>query len=224
MAIHKDCIGFPHVIRISRHHHRISFTSSLPPGDLSCGVCHLKVDNNYGAYSCSKGEAYFVHTFQLDLRCASITLPFKYEGHKHPLFLAWDSKREEQLCPMCKFESYKTKLICMECDYIICFSCLTFPYKARYKHDSHFLTICDGKEASDQPDWCEVCQGEIEEVKERGYQGHGERGHFINAMTAPPLFMLNAYLGKTFTFNLVRLSSQGKQGIYRFIFCQVLSR
>lgn len=33
---------------------------------------------------------------------------------------------------------------------IICFSCLTFPYKARYKHDSHFLTICNGKEASDQ--------------------------------------------------------------------------
>lgn len=64
-VIHRDCIGFPHVIRISRHNHRISFTFSLPSGTLSCGVCRQLVDDNYGAYSCSKGESYFVHS-----RCA----------------------------------------------------------------------------------------------------------------------------------------------------------
>jgi len=57
----------------------------------------------------------------------------------------------------------------MECDYSICLRCATFPYKARYKHDSHFLTICDGKEANDQPDWCEVCECKIEDVKKPGY-------------------------------------------------------
>ncbi|CAL9243707.1 unnamed protein product, partial [Arabidopsis halleri] len=49
-VIHIDCMGFPHVIRISRHHHRISFTSSLLSGDLSCSACHQRVDNDYGAY------------------------------------------------------------------------------------------------------------------------------------------------------------------------------
>ncbi|XP_020881811.1 uncharacterized protein LOC110228503 [Arabidopsis lyrata subsp. lyrata] len=61
-VIHKSCMGFPHVIRISRHHHRISFTSSLPSGKLSCSACHQRVDNDYGAYACNKCDAYFVHS------------------------------------------------------------------------------------------------------------------------------------------------------------------
>ncbi|KAG7538080.1 DC1 [Arabidopsis suecica] len=61
-VIHENCLGFPHVIRISRHHHRISFTSSLPSGNLSCRACHQQVDNDYGAYACNKCDAYFVHS------------------------------------------------------------------------------------------------------------------------------------------------------------------
>ncbi|CAA0410067.1 Zinc finger PHD-type [Arabidopsis suecica] len=310
-VIHEQCIGFPHVIRISRHQHRIFFTSSLPSGNLSCSACHQQVDNDYGAYACNQCDAYFVHskcalnpkvwdgkdledvpeeadiiddgepfervadgiilhpfhshqlqleifrdydekmycrgcalpiyegqfyscmelechyilhescaeaplmkryplyphpltlkvstlehdsdrgyfrcseckregngffyeyrkekeTFKLDIRCASITEPFEYQGHEHPLFLPWYTE-EETRCQMCKCESDDSKLNCMKCDYSICFRCATFPYKARYKHDKHFLTICDGKEASDQPDWCEVCECKIEEVKKRGY-------------------------------------------------------
>ncbi|AEE77177.1 CHP-rich zinc finger protein-like [Arabidopsis thaliana] len=305
-VIHKDCMGYPHVIRISRHQHRISFASSLPYGNLSCGVCHQRVDNNYGAYSCGKCDAYFVHSkcafhrnvwdgkelegvseeddiiddgepferisdgvilhpyhshhlrleiskvydenkycrgcsfpiyegqfyscmecdfilhescanaprmkrhplhphpltlnvatkelgnnegvyhcnvcgrdgtgffyehhigerrFRLDLRCASIREPFEYQCHKHPLCIASELEKKVR-CQICKGKSY-SKLNCMECDYIICFRCATFPYKVRYKHDSHFLRIRDGKKASDEPDWCEVCEGKIEEVKER---------------------------------------------------------
>ncbi|XP_010442604.1 PREDICTED: uncharacterized protein LOC104725629 [Camelina sativa] len=313
-VIHKGCMDFPHVIRISRHPHRISFISSLPSGMFSCGVCHQQIDNNYGAYSCNKCDAYFVHStcalhpnvwdgkelegvseeedkiddgepfkriadgiihhpfhshhlrleinvtyeknkycqgcalpiyegqfyscmecdfilhescanaprmkryplyphpltlkvatmrpgsdtgvfqcsecgldgngffyehgkekeiFRLDTRCASIVEPLKYQGHKHPLFLPWETEKETR-CHTCKYESYNAKLICMECDYSICFRCATLPYKTKYKHDSHFLTICDGKEARDQPDWCEVCESKIEEVKETGYWGIGE--------------------------------------------------
>ncbi|KAL0886850.1 hypothetical protein Bca101_010833 [Brassica carinata] len=313
-AIHKKCIGFPHVVRISRHHHRMSFTSSLPTGNLSCGVCRQPVDNDYGAYTCSKGESYFVHSkcaldrrvwdekylddvpeeddviddgepferiadgvilhpchshnlkletlidyeetrfcrgcalpiyegkfyscvvgmstscddfilhescasaprmirhplhphpltlqldlkgepfscdacarkgsvlyykhridkaiFMLDLRCASITEPFEYEGHQHPLYLPLEPSAASR-CRMCKYESYDPKLVCMECDddYRICYRCATFPYKARHKHGHHFLKLCRGKEASDQPDWCEVCEGKIEQVKDPGYRG-----------------------------------------------------
>ncbi|XP_019087772.1 PREDICTED: uncharacterized protein LOC104755409 isoform X2 [Camelina sativa] len=310
-VIHKGCMGFPHVIRISRHPHRISFTSSLPSRMLSCRVCHQQVDNNYGAYSCNKCDAYFVHStcalhrnvwdgkelegvseeddniddgepferiadgiihhpfhshhlriensttydeikycqgcalpiyegqfyscmecdfilhegcasaprmkryplyphpltlkfatmrdhsytgefrcfecdrygngffyehrgedrpFRIDLRCASIIEPFNYQGHEHPLFLPWNTEKKTR-CEMCKYESNGSKLICIECDYYICFRCVTFPYKVRYKHDSHFLTSCNGKEASDQADWCDVCEGKIGEVKKRRYLG-----------------------------------------------------
>ncbi|XP_010483048.1 PREDICTED: uncharacterized protein LOC104761629 [Camelina sativa] len=310
-VIHEGCIGFPHVIRISRHPHRISFTSSLPSGNLSCGVCRKQVDNNYGAYSCKKCAAYFVHSkcathkyiwdgielagipeeedeiddgepfkriadgiilhpfhshhlqleiddasdiikycrgcalpigedefyscmecdfilhgscanaprmirhplyphpltlyvanmvpanakgtffcdkchrdgtgffywhsvgedsFCLDLQCASIIEPFEYQGHQHPLFLPWNPDEKRTLCQMCKYESNLSKLECTICNYSICYRCAALPYKVRYKHDNHFLTICDGKEASDLPDWCENCEGKIEEVKETGYR------------------------------------------------------
>ncbi|CAL9243704.1 unnamed protein product [Arabidopsis halleri] len=313
-AIHKDCMGFPHVIRISRHHHRISFTSSLPSGYFSCGVCRQQVDNNYGAYACNKCDAYFVHSkcathpkvwdgkeleevpeeddkiddgepferiadgiilhpfhshhlqleifraydenkycrgctlpiyegqfysciecdfilhescanaprmkrhplhpypltlenaaspgkehltqctackrdlagffywhyleepfsfITLDLRCASIIEPFEFQGHKHPLFLPWEDSKKEIRCQICKedVDEYSSKVNCMDCDYTICFHCASLPDKVRYKHDSHFLMICDGKEASDQPDWCEICEGKIEGVKENANWG-----------------------------------------------------
>ncbi|CAA0394479.1 unnamed protein product [Arabidopsis thaliana] len=309
-VIHKGCIGFPHVIRISRHTHRISFTSSLPCGKLSCGVCHQQVDNDYGAYSCKKCDAYFVHSkcalqrhvwdgkdleevpeeddmiddgepfkriadgiilhpfhshnlhlqttraydenkycrgcalpiyegqfysciesdfilhehcanaprmkrhplhphpltlvvatrgpgneegtfqcdachrkgtgffyehhtdqeniFMLDIHCASIFEPFQYQGHEHPLFLPSEPNKWGR-CQMCTYEYVDLNLNCLECDYILCFHCATLPYKVRYKHDSHFLKICNGKEANDQSYWCEICEGKIEEGTERAF-------------------------------------------------------
>ncbi|CAL9243702.1 unnamed protein product [Arabidopsis halleri] len=303
-VIHKGCIGFPHIIRISRHHHRIYFTPSLPSGKMSCGVCRQQVDNNYGAYSCNKCDAYFVHSkcalgqfvwdgkelegvpeeddmiddgepferiadgiilhpfhshhllleifiaydqnkycrgcalpiyegqfyscmecdfilhescanaprmkrhplyphpltlfpyssgnsnslfrcaackregtgffyehckgktsFKLDLRCVLITEPFEYQGHKHPLYLPSEVLKLK-LCQICKGREYSYRLECMECDYNICMCCATLPYKVRYKHDSHLLTICDVQDARDQPDWCEICEGKIEKVNQ----------------------------------------------------------
>ncbi|KAF8082713.1 hypothetical protein N665_0809s0015 [Sinapis alba] len=315
-VVHQDCIYFPYVIRISRHHHRISFTYSLPSEKLSCGVCRQKVDNSCGAYSCNKCDGYFVHsrcalredvwdgeelegipeeieivedpfetiadgiilhfthehhlkleicrdydddkycqgcvlpiyegnyyscvddqcdfilhetcaneprkkrhplhahpltlnvvtsaknsgffscnacgrnsngfeykgfttvdgifhlTFSLDLRCASVSEPFKYEGHEHPLFLALSPDEEKgATCHICHYHNrlYRRKLNCIECDYIICFQCATLPYKAKYKHDKHFLTFRKELVAIDQSDWCEVCEKKIVNSKEGGY-------------------------------------------------------
>ena len=52
-VIHKGCIGFPRVIRISRHPHRISFTSSLPSRMLSCG-CLLYTSPSPRDYAASR--------------------------------------------------------------------------------------------------------------------------------------------------------------------------
>ncbi|VYS49699.1 unnamed protein product [Arabidopsis thaliana] len=62
---HKDCMNSPHIIKISRHHHRISYTAHLQSEEWSCGVCRKSIDGDYGAYTCEKCEDYFVH-----VRCA----------------------------------------------------------------------------------------------------------------------------------------------------------
>ncbi|CAA7056407.1 unnamed protein product [Microthlaspi erraticum] len=330
-VVHRDCIYFPSVIRMSRHHHRISFTSSLPSGRLICGVCRKEVDNHYGAYRCNKCEDYFVHSrcalrsdlwdgkelegvpeepeieiepferiadgiishfshedhylklesfevydqdkfcqacvlpiyqgnyyscinecdfilhetcaslprkkyhafhrhqltlvtsndvidklvtskvidaifsrvkgcftcraceriscgfvyecverrcgFQLDVRCASVSEPFEYQGHEHPLFLALTPEEEQSAsCYICCRSNSLTQffrrgmLNCIECkDIIICLTCATLPYKARYKHDIHFLTFRERKDGSDQLDWCDVCEGKVMHSKEGGF-------------------------------------------------------
>ncbi|CAA0360854.1 unnamed protein product [Arabidopsis thaliana] len=306
-VVHRDCIYFPYVIKICRHQHRISFTSSLPSGKWSCGVCRQKVDNNCGAYTCNKCSHYFVHTrcalredvwdgkdlegvpeeheiilepfetiadgiilhfshghhlkleisrvydenkfcqacilpiyegnyyscmddcdfilheacanasrkkhhalhghpltlkvvpgeqeyykdyfqcsacyrqscgyiyeagyYRIDLRCASVSEPFQYQGHEHPLFLALDRQQElEATCQICQQKAtFLRKLNCIECDYVICFKCATLPYEAKYKHDKHFLTFREGKEESDQLDWCEVCEKRIVYSRKDGF-------------------------------------------------------
>ncbi|VYS48254.1 unnamed protein product [Arabidopsis thaliana] len=66
-VVHLRCTGLPRVIRISRHRHRISFTTSFDEGDWSCGVCRRKIDNDYGGFSCFKdGCSYAAHS-----RCAT---------------------------------------------------------------------------------------------------------------------------------------------------------
>ncbi|KAL9310311.1 hypothetical protein AtEden1_Chr1g0060891 [Arabidopsis thaliana] len=64
-VFHSDCMYSPRVIKISRHHHRISNTLSLRLGEWSCGVCHQIIDGDYGAYTCDKCDHYVVHS-----RCA----------------------------------------------------------------------------------------------------------------------------------------------------------
>ncbi|XP_020891314.1 uncharacterized protein LOC110231022 [Arabidopsis lyrata subsp. lyrata] len=62
---HDDCMHSPHIVKISRHHNRISYTPSLRSQEWSCGVCRKSIDCDYGAYTCHKCNAYVVHS-----RCA----------------------------------------------------------------------------------------------------------------------------------------------------------
>ncbi|EOA22397.1 hypothetical protein CARUB_v10003032mg [Capsella rubella] len=67
-AVHKRCVHLPYVIKVSRHGHRLTFTPKLIFKELTktdCGVCHAKINENYGAYRCKVGCVYTVHS-----RCA----------------------------------------------------------------------------------------------------------------------------------------------------------
>ncbi|KAG2299464.1 hypothetical protein Bca52824_035936 [Brassica carinata] len=164
--LHESCASAPRMIRHPLHPHPLTLQLDLKGEPFSCDACARKGSVLYYKHRIDKA------IFMLDLRCASITEPFEYEGHQHPLYLPLEPSAASR-CRMCKYESYDPKLVCMECDddYRICYRCATFPYKARHKHGHHFLKLCSGKEASHQPDWCEVCEGKIEQVKDPGYRG-----------------------------------------------------
>ncbi|CAH8314546.1 unnamed protein product [Eruca vesicaria subsp. sativa] len=59
------CVGLPRIININRHDHRISFRPHLGYKGAKCGVCRERVNQYYGAYSCSICPNYVVHS-----RCA----------------------------------------------------------------------------------------------------------------------------------------------------------
>ncbi|CDY52315.1 BnaA01g36140D [Brassica napus] len=294
---HRDCMYFPHTIKISRHNHRISHVSSLRHEKYPCGVCHQSIDGGYGAYTCHKCGDYAVHSrcalgkdvwdgeemegipekdedditqdappfckiskglihyflhdhhllleenilydenklceacvmpifeeklysctvcdfilhetclkahrriqhalhphllilktinnissdfrcdacwrscggfvyqcpkeecdFKLDVRCASISEPFDYQGHEDPLFLSLDPEKK-LLCEVCK-DTGRQVLNCIKCDFIVCMECATLPYKARYKNDKHFLTLSWGEEGCEKY-WCDECENSV---------------------------------------------------------------
>jgi hypothetical protein len=147
-VVHQRCTGLPRVIRISRHRHRISFTTSFDEGDWSCGVCRRKIDNDYGGFSCIKdGCSYAAHS-----RCATqknvwdgIDLegvpeeieeeevePFvtiskgvihHFSHQNHHLRLDENRDRiydENKLCQACIMPIYFGNFFsCMQCDYIL---------------------------------------------------------------------------------------------------------
>ncbi|CAH2078762.1 unnamed protein product [Thlaspi arvense] len=167
MGLHQDCVYHPYLIRISRHHHRISFISFLPPGKWFCGVCRRKVDNSYGAYSCNKCDGYFVHTkcsLRKDLwdgeelegipeEPAEIVVePFQrisdgiilHFAHYHHLKLeicgAYD---EGNICQACSFPIYEGGYYSCkdQCDFILHEACANTPCKKQHPMHAHSLTL-----------------------------------------------------------------------------------
>ncbi|CAF1703351.1 unnamed protein product [Brassica napus] len=61
-VVHGNCIGFPRVININRHDHRISFTYHPGRRGTHCGFCWGDVSQYYGAYVCSVCPDYTVHS------------------------------------------------------------------------------------------------------------------------------------------------------------------
>ncbi|KFK40641.1 hypothetical protein AALP_AA2G022900 [Arabis alpina] len=163
---HNDCMYSPSIIKISRHHHRISYISSLPSGEWVCGVCRRRIDGKYGAYICDNCGDYVVHS-----RCAlrkdvcdgkelegvpedDITQddpPFDVisEGvilhflHDHHLQLkAYLFYEENKLCQSCLLPIYEGNLYaCIECDFIFHEACANAPRRIQHALHPHLLTL-----------------------------------------------------------------------------------
>ncbi|EOA36138.1 hypothetical protein CARUB_v10012582mg [Capsella rubella] len=155
--LHETCAKAPRRIQHALHPHPLilEVAEMYPYNTFRCDTCGR---NSIGfAYGCRKREC----DFKLDVRCASISEPFHYEGHEHPLFLALGPEIKP-ICHVCKTECLKP-LNCIKCDFIVCFKCATLPYKARYKHDTHYLTISCGSEVREE-EWCEVCERSLKDT------------------------------------------------------------
>ncbi|CAA7050965.1 unnamed protein product [Microthlaspi erraticum] len=167
--IHGKCIYLPRVIKITRHHHRLSLTSSLPAGDFSCGVCRKAVKVNYGQFSCTKGCKYVVHS-----KCATRNdvwdgidlegLPeepdeedtksfvkidaytIQHFSHEHFLRIQEMEKpedRENKFCQACILPIKVSDIFytCMECDFILHEVCASLPRKKHHPIHKHPLNL-----------------------------------------------------------------------------------
>ncbi|CAG7903893.1 unnamed protein product [Brassica rapa] len=166
-VVHKKCIYSPYVIKISRHEHRLSFTSSFLSGEWFCGICRKKINQNYGGYSCVKGCYYVAHS-----QCAihkdvwdgkelegepeeifESIMPFeeisdgiiKHFSHKHHMRLLKEVEKTNKInkhCQACAFRIYEGDIYnCLECDFVLHKVCAYLPVKKQHVLHPHPLFL-----------------------------------------------------------------------------------
>ncbi|CAA7055963.1 unnamed protein product [Microthlaspi erraticum] len=166
--IHRKCIYLPRVIKITRHQHRLSFTSSLPPGEYTCGVCRKAIDVNYGAYPCNKGCHYAVHS-----KCATredvwdgidledvpeeveeVVEPFvridsetiQHFSHQQHYLRLHEKKsicEKDKFCEACTLPIVVSQRFygCMECEFVLDEECASLPRIKHHPVHKHPLTL-----------------------------------------------------------------------------------
>ncbi|KAL1213644.1 Protein VACUOLELESS GAMETOPHYTES [Cardamine amara subsp. amara] len=164
---HNDCMNSPHIIKISRHSHRISYIYPLQSRESSCGVCRQITNSGYGAYTCGKCSNYVVHS-----RCAlgnnvwdgeeledieekddiiQDFRPFRvisegvihYFLHDHHLQLKTIILyHESKLCQACCLPIYEGNFYsCMECHFIIHETCTNLSRRIQHALHPHPLRL-----------------------------------------------------------------------------------
>ncbi|RID64099.1 hypothetical protein BRARA_E03057 [Brassica rapa] len=140
--LHETCAHLPRKKLHPLHAHPLTLqTAQKPEGQFECVAC--------GNLCCG-----FVHTGYV--RCALASDPFTHELHPHPLFLTFE-EGIPRTCSICGKQ--KRHLNCIECSFIFCFRCATLPYKVKYKHDEHYLTL-SYEEDTGGHNWCDICERE----------------------------------------------------------------
>ncbi|CAH8341841.1 unnamed protein product [Eruca vesicaria subsp. sativa] len=158
---------FPSIIKISRHHHRISYTSYLRSGEWFCGVCRKSIENDYGSYTCDKCCDYFVHSIcalredawdgkdlegvpeEDDITPDVVPFIMISEGvilhflHEHHLCLQVSMLYDEnKFCQACVLPIFEGNLYsCIECDFILHETCANSARKLQHAFHPHPLTL-----------------------------------------------------------------------------------
>ncbi|XP_006405501.2 uncharacterized protein LOC18022450 [Eutrema salsugineum] len=103
--------------------------------------------------------------YAIDVRCASMSIPFKHESHPHWLVLCYAESQEEVMrCEGCDLYNWYI-LRCkgnVDCGGIyLCFTCVTLPTLVRHGYDNHPLSLYYGDKNVSSTYWCGICEEEI---------------------------------------------------------------
>lgn len=163
--LHFTCANLSMTIHIPLHVHPLSLRheSDVPSGISRCGACGLHFNGfRYRCMHCN--DEYNV---ELDVKCSSVSEPFEYPLHPHPLFI--NPGTGTSCCSLCNHPPPNYFLSCIQCDFMLCFACATSPDKIKYKYDEHLLhhTIGDVEDVTTitNPYWCDICEKKIEQHK-----------------------------------------------------------
>lgn len=167
--VHRRCIYLPRVIKITRHPHRLAYTSSLPPLDFSSGFCRESVNIICGQYSCTVGCLYSVHS-----KCATRKdvwdgkelegVPLEEEedsppftriddqtihhfSHEHYLRFHgndddYDIREEIKFCQACVLPIISDPFYrCMQCNFVLHEACASRSLKIHHPFHIHPLSL-----------------------------------------------------------------------------------
>ncbi|VVB07596.1 unnamed protein product [Arabis nemorensis] len=151
--------------------HRHPLTLDTKEGFFTCSTC------NQGScgfmYQCCQKEC----GFRTDVKCASFVEPFKHPASPDLFFLIHVSDERRPLeCLACKNKS-RTMTTMTHGGYgtfVFDLKCATLPGFARYKYDTHILTLYG---VFMGVYWCEICEEEIQFNRVKGYY------HFVYTCT-----------------------------------------
>ncbi|KAJ4874181.1 Cysteine/Histidine-rich C1 domain family protein [Raphanus sativus] len=99
----------------------------------------------------------------IDVRCSSISEPFVYNGHFHPLYFVKTKKKRQ--CNACGRYPDGYMLTCGACDFDLCLYCATLPERIWHISDEHPLTLNYGGKKAIGKNWCQVCEMKLDSRK-----------------------------------------------------------
>ncbi|XP_010525052.1 PREDICTED: uncharacterized protein LOC104802926 [Tarenaya hassleriana] len=159
-VLHETCANLPRTTWHMLHPHRLKLQTCGTEVDM-CDIC-LRHFSGF-KYDCGREDCYF----KIDVRCAAVSEPLLHITHPHPLFSLSNLFRGKA-CSGCKeTDSFSTKMECIECDFCLCFDCITLPPKVRwYEQDRHPLALGGGgggeEEGGENWWWCEICEEKMD--------------------------------------------------------------
>ncbi|WZZ45771.1 hypothetical protein YC2023_042030 [Brassica napus] len=146
-ALHEECARLPpEMDHPSLHRHRLTLKvqMNINEGFFTCSVC--KQMSCGFMYRCCQEDCWF----EIDVKRASFTDPFKHTTHRCPLYLRLED-HGYYLCRGCHVPS-TTVATCTTCeDSSFDFKCLNLPPVIRYKYDVHPLYLYSGTEYYKKP-------------------------------------------------------------------------
>ncbi|CAH8386486.1 unnamed protein product [Eruca vesicaria subsp. sativa] len=151
-VLHEKCANLPMKKRII-----------FQPLQCSLEVVYITVESCMQCGELFDGFKYRVQgTWKIDVHCGSLSEPFVYDGHSHPLYFY--ERSEYSNCNVCENFIKGYILHCDACNFDLCCYCASLPLKIWHMNDDHPITLYHGVKESIKS-WCDICESELDKCK-----------------------------------------------------------